>query len=119
MLLEDAIKQISLNSPVLRRKAFNEPSLGAKWKYLVYVPGRVVEASFGPMLLALGNGAYFETIPHFDLVVMEESGDLKCMLNVNPQTFDFTQTNDDWEVLTTIDTEHKAEIKGFSVVQNG
>lgn len=38
--------------------------------YLVHVPGRRIEASFGPMAELLGNGTEFQTDGHFDLLTV-------------------------------------------------
>lgn len=49
-------------------------------KFLVHVPGREIEASFGVMVDALGKGAKFTTRSHID-AIFEINGKLECVVN--------------------------------------
>lgn len=49
-------------------------------KLIVFVEGREIEASFDPMVDAIGKGTRFKTRSHID-AIFEVDGKLECVVN--------------------------------------
>jgi hypothetical protein len=84
----------------------NEDSSGYP-SYLVFVPGRTIEASYSPMVEHLGKGTLFQVHDHMDAVYLNDRtlaaiGDKngpKIALWLNYPVSAMERGADDWEVV--------------------
>ncbi|WP_157775217.1 Thoeris anti-defense Tad2 family protein [Hartmannibacter diazotrophicus] len=68
-------------------------------EFLVFMPGREVQASFEPMVTHLGKGCVFRTRDHIDAVFVSDTG-LECVVGYELSQADIMAA--DWYVIENL-----------------